>query len=68
MQRAFSFASLAKPLPLSSRRNSQWKLAIACYARTPMREELLRDGESSLLEESMYVALAPEVAKLLSQM
>ena len=33
-----------------------------------MREELLRDGESSLLEESMYVALAPEVAKLLSQM
>jgi hypothetical protein len=33
-----------------------------------MREELLIDGESSLVEESMYVSLAPEVAKLLSQM
>ena len=33
-----------------------------------MREEALTSDESTLLEESMYVALAPEVAKLLSQM
>jgi hypothetical protein len=33
-----------------------------------MREERLTSDDSTLLEESMYVALAPEVAKLLSQM